>query len=206
MEAQSDVWLEPDDTDDGDDDNRFGCDGGEDVCTFAPDLHQNPAQSENVKKEQIDLHCCTGDSSRDRCTESMAKLHPNSITYSNPVPPVNGNVCLSVRGASATVPNKKDDCGPIGNSGAKCSSNGCKYGCHSEKTGVNVQTTKVGCTLPLPGFLDHRDFERSAVILWRCTLCGVGAAVYHSKEQRGSICEGCYARLFREWNRDNGVA
>ncbi|WP_165077646.1 hypothetical protein [Methanogenium sp. MK-MG] len=58
---------------------------------------------------------------------------------------------------------------------------------------------------PLPDILDHRDFERSSVILGSCTLCGDGAAVYHSKSQRASICESCYARLVREANRDAGV-
>ncbi len=62
-----------------------------------------------------------------------------------------------------------------------------------------------GTTPPLPGILDHRDFRRSSVSLGHCTLCGDGAAVYHSDSQRASVCEPCYARLVREWNLGEGV-
>ncbi|MDE4908518.1 hypothetical protein L0665_07850 [Methanogenium marinum] len=62
-----------------------------------------------------------------------------------------------------------------------------------------------GIVNPLPGILDHRDFERSTVILGHCHLCGEGAAVYHSEEHRASICEACYSWPVREWNRSEGV-
>jgi len=58
---------------------------------------------------------------------------------------------------------------------------------------------------PLPGVLDHRTFERVSVDLGRCTICNTGKAVYRSRSDRTSICEGCYARLVREWNAQEGV-
>ena len=57
----------------------------------------------------------------------------------------------------------------------------------------------------LPGILDHRDFQHSSVSLGHCTLCGDGAAVYHSDELLASVCERCYTRLVREWNLGEGV-
>jgi hypothetical protein len=58
---------------------------------------------------------------------------------------------------------------------------------------------------PLPGVLDHRGFERVKTEMGRCDLCGAAKAVYRSREARTNICEGCYARLVRDWNREEGV-
>ena len=58
---------------------------------------------------------------------------------------------------------------------------------------------------PLPGVLDHRTFERVRTEIGRCDVCGAGKAVYRSREARVGICEGCYARLVREWNGREGV-
>ena len=58
---------------------------------------------------------------------------------------------------------------------------------------------------PLPGVLDHRMFERTKVDLGRCDVCKELKAVYRSREARTNICEGCYARLVREWNGRAGV-
>ena len=56
-----------------------------------------------------------------------------------------------------------------------------------------------------PGFLNHRLFDRVRGELGCCDICGTGKAVYRSREARANICEGCYARLVREWNRGEGV-
>ena len=58
---------------------------------------------------------------------------------------------------------------------------------------------------PLPGVLDHRTFERIGVDVGRCSICNAGKAVYRSREAQATICEGCYVRLVREWNREMGV-
>ena len=58
---------------------------------------------------------------------------------------------------------------------------------------------------PLPGALDHRTFVRTTVELGRCDICAEKKAVYRSREARTNICEGCYARLVREWNGRKGV-
>ncbi len=51
----------------------------------------------------------------------------------------------------------------------------------------------------------HRMFERVKVDLGRCDVCGTGKAVYRSREAQAKVCEGCYARLVREWNKGEGV-
>lgn len=61
-----------------------------------------------------------------------------------------------------------------------------------------------GSTLPLPGVLDHRDFERVNKYLGRCDLCGKGKAVFSSKELKMNVCEGCFGRLLREDLRGGG--
>jgi hypothetical protein len=56
---------------------------------------------------------------------------------------------------------------------------------------------------PLPGVLDHRTFERTKVELGRCEICREKRAVYRSREAK--VCEGCYARMVREWNGREGI-
>ena len=58
---------------------------------------------------------------------------------------------------------------------------------------------------PLPGVLDHRTFSRVRADLGRCDICGKARTVYRSRETQAGICEGCYARLVREWNAKAGV-
>ncbi|NLO77809.1 MAG: hypothetical protein GX097_04860 [Methanomicrobiales archaeon] len=79
-------------------------------------------------------------------------------------------------------------------------------GKNADKTNGKMKINhQEGTVLPLPGILDHMSFRRSPVTLGSCDVCGKGGAVYHSDEQRSSVCEGCYARLVREWNRAKGV-
>jgi len=62
-----------------------------------------------------------------------------------------------------------------------------------------------GKVQPLPGVLDHRTFERVRTEIGRCDVCGAKKAVYRSREAQTNICDQCYARLVREWNKDEGV-
>ena len=68
-----------------------------------------------------------------------------------------------------------------------------------------LQTAGAGRATVLPGTLDHRTFSRVKVEIGRCDLCGTGKAVYRSREAQAKVCEGCYARLVREWNGREGV-
>ena len=58
----------------------------------------------------------------------------------------------------------------------------------------------------LPGVLDHREFTRVGTDLGRCDVCAGGRAVHRSGDGRVVLCEGCFARLVREWNGGKGVS
>ncbi|WP_292491688.1 hypothetical protein [Methanoculleus sp. 10] len=73
------------------------------------------------------------------------------------------------------------------------------------ESGGGLLKASAGGTVPLPGVLVPPMFERTKVELGRCDVCGERKAVYRSQEARTTICEGCYSRLVREWNRGEGV-
>jgi hypothetical protein len=75
-------------------------------------------------------------------------------------------------------------------------------GCNVLKTGAKREPA---LQEPLPGVLDHRTFSRTKVEIGRCDVCGTEKAVYRSREAQTKVCEGCYARLVREWNAGAGV-
>nr|WP_303714210.1 hypothetical protein [Methanoculleus marisnigri] len=51
----------------------------------------------------------------------------------------------------------------------------------------------------------HRTFSRTKVEIGRCDVYGEKKAIYRSREARAKVCEGCYARIVREWNGRAGV-
>jgi len=137
-------------------------------------------------------------------------LHYFPGTPGDPTPPAPACGAVCDPGASATLPGKTAqqtqtyDCTP------QKRDSWCKIRCKEDKTGATVQRSpekppSPGATLPLPGVLDHRHFRRETVSLGRCGCCGEGTAVYHSGDYLMNICEACYARLVREWNRGEGV-
>jgi hypothetical protein len=69
----------------------------------------------------------------------------------------------------------------------------------------NTGATVANGVRPLSGVLDPGTFARVRVDLGRCDVCGTGKAVYRSREAQAKVCEGCYARLVREWNAGAGV-
>lgn len=75
-------------------------------------------------------------------------------------------------------------------------------GCNMLKTGAKREPV---LQEPPPGVLDHRMVSRTKVELDRCDVCGAGKAVYRPREAQVKVCEGCYARLVREWNGRAGV-
>ena len=204
---QSDVWLKPGDMDgQSDGDNTDDGDDGEDhVFTFSPRFHSKTAKSENVNDEHNDIHSSKEDNTTDICTESKGCFHPNQVSFDDSVSSGAGSGCMCDTGVSENEPDNTTDCPSIPIQKTHDTLSRCKSKCKRVKTSENVKTKKAGTVLPLSGILDHRDFRRSPVSLGHCSLFGEGAAVYHSDEQRTSICEACYTRLLREWNRGEGV-
>ena len=103
------------------------------------------------------------------------------------------------------LPVEKDEPGPASATGRPTSSlkrgGGEKYLCYD----CLKKARRPAKVQPLPGVLDHRMFTRAKVDLGRCDVCGEKKAVYRSREAQAKVCEGCYARLVREWNGRAGV-
>ncbi|MBT8508706.1 hypothetical protein AZH53_09845 [Methanomicrobiaceae archaeon CYW5] len=210
--ARTDVWLdggedgeEESDSDDGNDPGP----GGKD-CTVAPDLHQKTGDCANVADGRNSRCFGREEEREERRTESRGRLHYFPETLGTPTgpAPVCGSVCDP--GASATLPELRAEQTPFYNSKPQARDSWCKTRCKDNEPGATVQQSTAkqaspGTTLPLPGVLDHRHFRRKKVSLGRCDCCGEGTAVYYSGEYVMNICEGCYARLVREWNRGEGV-
>jgi len=76
--------------------------------------------------------------------------------------------------------------------------------CKPVNAGAKVPS-RPGKIIPITGLLDHQDFTRTSVQLGRCGTCDQGAAAYRCTEKQGNICEGCYSRLIREWNKEHGI-
>jgi len=209
--AQADVWLEEEPEDDGreDDDNDDGEDAGS-SRTLSPSLHQKIGNCANETDSQNDRSFYKGIDREERRTESIGILHELPGTQSGPSPTYHddGSVCMYVcdpeDGAKQWPQTKVSS--PILNSAGKSRKSWCKSGCKGVEGVINVKTKAVtGAVLPLPGLLDHRDFERVSVELGKCSLCENGRAVFSSKDLKMNICEGCYGRLLREENEKNGI-
>ncbi len=95
---ESDVWLEPDDTDgNSDDDNsNDGDDGGDDVFISSSRFRTEKAENENINGGNTDVHSPKEDSSIDICTDSTGCFHTNPVSFDTPVSPMamGGFVCL----------------------------------------------------------------------------------------------------------------
>jgi len=223
-----DVWLEPD-IDGGDDSGDSGSDNDDnsadhhtsdsasDVCSIAADL------------QQVCSRCCkdenaqSGSNNADLTENRETFILTNSTLQQN-VPPQNtdvphmctaSGVCaqrsaannigtdeiLEGKGNQEHIPGGST-CSTFRNvlQPAATAATAAKKGVH-----CSYDTHHSPGVIPLPGILDHTTFRRSPVCLGTCAICGEGAAVYQSKEQRTSICETCYARLVREWNVSEGV-
>jgi hypothetical protein len=198
-----DIWLD-ESFESGDNDNNDGEDDSPDspgdLCSIAVDL------------QQVRKGCCKdensgsvpGSSKRDNnvststCTDSNLRTYQRAQSKDTHVP--SGCVSLCEPGDAANKINQGPSSDQFGIHPKHlssfplqtCCNNDCK-----EKSAAKVR--------PLPGVLDHRDFERVTKELGKCSLCGEGKAVFSSKEMRMSICEGCYGRLLREDLREEGV-
>lgn len=198
-----DIWLD-ESFENGDNDNDDGEDNSPDssdnLCSFTEDLQQGCKGCCKDKKPEIFPGSSKEDSnvSTSTCTDSNLCTYQRAQSKDTSVP--SGCVSLCESGDVANKINRDSMSSPLEVKSKHLSSfplqtsynNDCK-----EKTAAKVR--------PLPGILDHRDFERVNVELGKCSLCGNGRAVFSSKGLRMSICEGCYGRLLREECLKEGV-
>ncbi len=161
-------------------------DGGARVSDVAVTQHENvPDHEQNRETSQvlrplIDSTCCQR---AETCCHSPPPVNPRD---------------------SIALPVAKDEpchvCGRRPTSSVKRGGGG-EYLCYDCLT----KAKRPAKVQPLPGVLDHRTFERVKTELGRCDVCGAKKAIYRSREVQTNICDQCYARLVREWNRGEGV-
>ncbi len=198
--AKAEVWMVDEDGGGSGDRDK----PGRDVCTFAPRLHLENGKCANMENTVSGGDSCTEVQYKEICTGTPVNLHSSGEARSTPDGVDDASFGVRESRAGANKDGIPANHPPFPHRTLEHRASGCKFGCKDVQTGANVQM-KSGKVLPLPGLLDHRTFERTRVDLGRCTICDAGKAVYRSREVQANICERCYARLVREWNRAAGV-
>jgi len=199
--ARAEIWLE--DEVEEDKRRRPGPGKHSDDNTLTPGL---PAQGMNEEH----VGSCSGSGNdkggTERSTSRDTSLHHLSGTQSmdSERDDVSSCACDSVVGENEVY--ERVSRSPISRSRLQNSSSlstGIRKDVQKRVTGVKGQ--KPFRVDPLPGLLDHRDFKRVRVVSSKCDICHEGSAVFRCAEKQVSVCEGCYARMVREWNGERGV-
>jgi hypothetical protein len=199
--ARAEIWLE--DEVEEDKRKRPGPGRQSDDDTLAPGL-----PTKGVNEEHVDS-CSGSDNDKggtERSTSKDTSLHHLPGTQSMDSERSDASSCArdSVPGENEAY--NKALSSPIARSGLQNSyllSTGICKDMQKRITGVNGQ--KPFRVDPLPGLLDHRDFKRVRVVSSNCDICHEGSAVFRCAEKQVSVCEGCYARMVREWNEEKGI-
>jgi len=199
--ARAEIWLE----DEVEEDKRRrqgpGRQGDDD--TLAPDL---PAPGVNEKH----VDSCSGSGNdkggTERSTSTDTSLHhlPGTQSMDSERSDASSCACDPARGEKEVydrVPRSQNARSGLQNGSSL--STGIRKDMQKRVTGVKGQ--KPFRVDPLPGLLDHRDFKRVRVVSSKCDICHEGSAVFRCAEKQVSVCEGCYARMVREWNGEKGV-
>ncbi|MCX6701039.1 MAG: hypothetical protein NTV68_14165 [Methanomicrobiales archaeon] len=189
--ARPQIWL--DDEVQGPDDRK----GPHDVCTLAPGLQTGDAnKGGDVRGPGSPVAGCNTvkDTSLDLSLHLYSETHSTPIKGSGAVP----GVCD--REQNAKISGKLQPESGTGNSASTIARLVCKGQCKVLQRGGKTANVS-----PLPGLLDHREFERVKKAWSTCDVCHGGAAVFRCKDAQVGICERCYTKLVREWNEGNGV-
>ncbi|KAF1078039.1 hypothetical protein MKMG_01014 [Methanogenium sp. MK-MG] len=196
---KADVWI-------GDSDYEEEDYSDPDDFTPSPGLHPRSETDGPSKKNRIDNHSSKELQYRDICTDRERLFHEGGASFTRADTGGGRDLSIYDSGMSEDESQDGERTPPLTSIGKNRDISGYPHKSKPKKTGEEVKINRgEGHTPPLPGILDHRDFRRSRVSLGHCTLCNEGPAVYHSREQRASVCETCYARLVREANRGEGV-
>jgi hypothetical protein len=189
--ARSQIWLE--DELQGSDDKKTRRPG----CIVAPGLHHDDAKEggDDPGPGSAFAGCSsTKDTSLDLSLDLLQETHSTSKDS------VGNGVGVRDTSQNAKMLGKPQSVSGIGDSTSAVSFQ-VRNGQHKgQKHGG--KTAKVS---PLPGLLDHREFERVKVPSSKCDVCHEGAAVFRCKTQKTGICERCYTKMVREWNEGQGV-
>ena len=179
--TQSQIWL----------------DNERQVCRVADDLHpgsENEGNGDSGPQSSVADVCTSKNASKKVSCRNCTGTHSTSSGSACTVP----GVCDPEQTAipAGKIPNHSDPGNPA--------SHIARLVCRDARNAVH-HGRKSGTIDPLPGVLDHREFERVNVPSSKCDVCHEGSAVFWCREKRVGICEGCYTKLVREWNGGNGV-
>ncbi|QYZ78646.1 hypothetical protein E2N92_04010 [Methanofollis formosanus] len=196
------VWID-DRRDGGEDRDRDDGPGPADSCNIAAGFQQDYSSGREDQAAQDDV--VTDSTSTDRET----RLSLSTRFQQNPHPPggrdphgsVGGCVCETRNVAtdpviSTSSREKKDRAAPC-----------CSLSDGAFRKLLQTAVKRKGLLQEtLPGVLDHREFTRVSTDLGRCDVCAEGKAVHRSGDGQVVLCEGCFARLVREWNMGKGIS
>ncbi|WP_048148297.1 hypothetical protein [Methanolacinia paynteri] len=202
------VWLDEEGGGNGDDSDGPGDDGGpgsesDCVCSFAATLQSVCSSVLQSKKEEDDgsfTECFADDGDLHSANSCLRK---NTGAQEDDRKDLSLSCCVCTPGSAANIDQKRRDI--LENENA-CGYNDSLVCGDVLQTAANFRKAANvrGSTFPLPGVLDHRDFERVNKDLGKCDLCGKGKAVFSSKELKMSVCEGCFGRILKEDLRGRG--
>jgi hypothetical protein len=199
--ARAEIWLE--DEIEEDKRRRSGPGGESDDDTIAPGL---PGQGVNEE----DVESCSGsendEEDTERGTSSDTSFHHLPRAHGTDSEAVAASSCACVPGDGENQTPGSVTGSPIAGSRPQNASSFSTGFCKDvQRRTTGAKGKKPFQINPLPGLLDHGDFKRVKVVSGRCDICHEGSAVFRCAEKDVSVCEGCYARMMREWNEEKGV-
>ncbi len=201
--AKAQIWLdnEEDGDEETDDDDQ---DDAPTSSTFSHDLHPDLPENANLEETATSREFCNLDRSREMRVQDHPCLHSNLEAHSASCDGSCGSGCGCEPENGANDSSSLHSTTRSRNQPQDVLVDVSTPHCKAVKSSGKVPSRLEGI-IPLPGLLDHREFARNTVQLGRCGICDQGAAIYRCKEKQVNICEGCYARLIREWNQANGI-
>jgi hypothetical protein len=199
--ARAQIWLDEEehDRDDHDDDPE-----NPDPSTFSPGFHQDRGESARKENDEIGVQSCNHQRSREMHVYDHGYLHTFQEPHSADLCETSEPACAS------TLPHGANDSVNLQNGSQwknqwqESLPDPCTPECKPVQSPGKIPPTS-GRATPIPGILDHREFTRTTVQIGRCDICDRAAAAYRCIEKQVNICTGCYARLVRGWNRENGI-
>ena len=199
--ARAEIWLE-DEMIEGE--RRCPGPGGQrDGDTFAPGL---PGQGVNERSADSCPGSKNDDVGTERGTSSDTSFHHLPGTQNTMTATSEGSSCACVPGSGENASPARAQKSLISRSGLHNGSplsTGLRKDMQRREKGAKSE--KPFRMDPLPGLLDHRDFVRVKIPMNRCDICRERIAVFRCAEKQVEVCEGCYARMVREWNEKTGI-
>jgi hypothetical protein len=201
--AKAQIWLE--EKRDARDEQDHGDERDDpDSSTFSLGFHHEKEQIANESGAESGLQFSNEERSREMHIQDHVSLHTIPGTHSTANCSANGPACVCISAGSANHREELLSAPQSRNQRQAALVEECTPPCKPGQTNAR-QSSRPGKTIPLPGLLDHREFTRTSIQLGRCDICDHGAAVYRCVQKQVNICEGCYSRLVRGWNQNNGI-